>query len=84
MSEKGTVQDIFDDMQSLVDTGDVYLFESIEDEDDEDYFKPYKGKPLSVTSNLYVEVVEGNGILQKGAIVMIDPNEYCFMRTTKV
>lgn len=79
------VQDIYKEMKRLVDTHSTYLFESIYDEgEDEDYFKPFKGMPVDVGSEMFVEVMNDNGVLKKGDEVVIEPNEFCFMKVTKV
>ena len=84
MVVSGNVQEIYNEMKKLVDADSAYLFESIYDEGDEDYFKPFEGKPVYVGSEMFVEVLDGNGVLKEGEEVMIDPNEFCFMKVTKV
>ena len=76
--------EILDEMQKMVDENAEYRFESLDDEGDEGYFKPFEGKPVYVGSEMYVRVTKGNGVLKEGAEVTIDPNEFCFMKVEKV
>ncbi len=72
---------IYKKMKALVDSGDVYRFEGL---DDEDPFEPFEGIPFDVKNDLYVRVTKDNGVLKKGSEVVIDGYEFCFMSIKKV
>ena len=71
----------YKEMKALVESGDVYRFVGL---DDDDPFEPFEGIPVEIGSELFVKVTKDNGTLKKDDVVGIDPYEFCFMEIKKV
>jgi len=76
-----SVEEIYKEMDALVESHSVHRFESL---DDEDTFEPFIGTPLKVGNEMAVRVEKDNGVLKKDEVIWIDPNEFCFMKIEKV
>ena len=77
--------DTYKEMNQLVKEGKKYLFKSIWEKGEDDYyFEPYEGIPIGVGSEMFVKVTKGNDVLKEGTVVGIDPSEFCFLEMVEV
>ena len=72
-----TVKDVWDEMNSYVESGKTYHFECTNDKGN---YRPFDAKPIKMgEDSMLVKVVKSNGEVKEGTTMWIDMDELFFM-----